>query len=65
MHHMQDPQGPNGPVAYSEVFAGRFDHKRLTAWLEANSESREPYADRTIYMPAQPGTHGPHRDAWL
>ena len=48
MHHMQDPHGPNGPVAYSEVFAGRFDHKRLTAWLEASSESREPYADRTI-----------------
>ena len=50
MHHMQNPHGPNGPVAYSEVFAGRFDHKRLTAWLEANSESREPYADRTIYI---------------
>jgi hypothetical protein len=46
MHHMQNPHGPNGPVAYSEVFAGRFDHKRLTAWLEANSESREKYADR-------------------
>ena len=50
MHHMQNPHGPNGPVAYSEVFAGRFDHKRLTGWLEANSESREPYADRTIYI---------------
>ena len=50
MHHMQNPHGPNGAVAYSEVFAGRFDHKRLTAWLEANSESREPYADRTIYI---------------
>jgi hypothetical protein len=50
MHHMQNPHGPNGPVAYSEVFAGRFDHKLLTAWLEANSESREPYADRTIYI---------------
>ncbi|HEY3990835.1 MAG TPA: hypothetical protein VGM02_16165 [Acidobacteriaceae bacterium] len=49
MHHMQNPRGPNGPVAYSEVFAGRFDHKRLTAWLEANSSSREQYADRTIY----------------
>jgi hypothetical protein len=50
MHHMQNPHGPNGPVAYSEVFAGRFDHKRLTGWLETNSESREPYADRTIYI---------------
>jgi hypothetical protein len=49
MHHMQNPRGPNGPVAYSEVFAGHFDHKRLTAWLEATSKAREQYADRTIY----------------
>src|ERR1700761_1167509 len=49
IHHMQDPHGPNGPAAYSEVFAGHFDHKRVTAWLEANSKSREQYADRTIY----------------
>src|ERR1700742_1066980 len=25
MHHMADPRGPNGPVAYSEVLAGHFD----------------------------------------
>jgi hypothetical protein len=49
IHHMQNPRGPNGPVAYSEVFAGHFDHKRLTTWLETSSESREQYADRTIY----------------
>jgi hypothetical protein len=54
MHHMEDPKGPNGPVAYSEVFAGKFDHKRVTAWLEASSKSREQYADRTIYsIPSQ------------
>src|SRR6201996_3481076 len=54
MHHMQDPHGPNGPVAYSEVFAGHFDHKRLTAWLEGASNAREQYADRTIYsLPSQ------------
>lgn len=54
MHHMQDPKGPNGPVAYSEVFAGKFDHQRVVAWLEANSKSREQYADRTIYnIPSQ------------
>jgi hypothetical protein len=46
---MQDPRGPNGPAAYSEVFNGRFDHKRVTAWLDASSKSREQYADRTIY----------------
>jgi hypothetical protein len=49
IHHMQNPRGPNGPVAYSEVFAGHFDHKRLTTWLETSSEAREQYADRTIY----------------
>jgi hypothetical protein len=49
IHHMQDPRGPNGPAAYSEVFNGRFDHKRVTAWLDASSKSREQYADRTIY----------------
>lgn len=54
MHHMEDPKGPNGPVAYSEVFAGKFDNKRLTAWLAANCKSREQYADRTIYsIPSQ------------
>lgn len=49
LHHMPDARGPNGPVAYSEVFAGHFDHKRVTAWLEANAKSREEYAERTIY----------------
>jgi hypothetical protein len=55
LHHMPDPHGPNGPVAYSEVFAGHFDHKRMTAWLEANSKSRDQYADRTIYNLASQG----------
>jgi hypothetical protein len=55
LHHMQDPRGPNGPVAYSEVFAGHFDHKRMTAWLDANSKSRDQYADRTIYNLASQG----------
>jgi hypothetical protein len=49
IHHMQDPHGPNGPAAYSEVFSGRFDCKRVTAWLQASSKTREQYADRTIY----------------
>src|SRR5665213_1489548 len=25
LHRMDDPNGPNGPVGYSEVFEGRFD----------------------------------------
>jgi hypothetical protein len=55
LHHMPDPNGPNGAVAYSEVFAGRFDGKRVTAWLEANSTSREEYANRVIYNIASQG----------
>jgi hypothetical protein len=54
LHRMQNPRGPNGPVAYSEVLAGRFDHRRVTAWLEAHAAARESYADRTIYaLPSQ------------
>jgi hypothetical protein len=30
---MDDPNGPNGPVAYSEVFEGRFDGARLARYL--------------------------------
>ncbi len=55
LHRMADPRGPNGPVAYSEVFSGRFDHQRLTTWLAANSTSREQYAGRTIYNIASQG----------
>jgi hypothetical protein len=29
LHRMDDPNGPNGSVAYSEVFEGRFDGVRL------------------------------------
>jgi hypothetical protein len=55
LHLMPDPRGPNGPVAYSEVFAGRFDRKRISRWLDANSTSREDYADHTIYAIANQG----------
>jgi hypothetical protein len=33
LHRMDDPNGPNGPVAYSEVFEGRFDGARLARYL--------------------------------
>lgn len=49
LHRMPDPNGPNGPVAYSEVMEGRFDAKRLTAWFEANATAHESYANHTIY----------------
>ncbi len=49
LHRMPDPNGPNGPVAYSIVLVGKLNGKRLNAWLAAHSESREVYAARTIY----------------
>jgi hypothetical protein len=49
LHRMPDPNGPNGPVAYSEVFVGRFDGVRLAAYLHSIASSEESYTDRTIY----------------
>ena len=49
LHRMADPRGPNGPVAYSEVFSGRFDAGRLASYLASVSINREDYAGHTIY----------------
>jgi len=49
MHRMPDSAGPNGPVAYSEVFVGHFDGRRLKRYLEGLSTSQESYAGHTIY----------------
>lgn len=49
MHRMPDPNGPNGPVAYSIVLVGKLTGKRLNAWLAAHAESNEVYATKTIY----------------
>jgi hypothetical protein len=49
LHRMDDPNGPNGPVAYSEVFEGRFDGARLADYLKSIAVSEEDYADHTIY----------------
>jgi hypothetical protein len=49
LHRMTDPNGPNGPVAYSMVLVGKITGKRLNAWLEAHAASREIYAGYTIY----------------
>jgi hypothetical protein len=49
IHRMPDPTGPNGAVAYSEVFVGRFDGVRLAHWLAAQSADTERYADHDIY----------------
>jgi hypothetical protein len=48
-HRMPDSTGPNGPVAFSEVFIGRFDGVRLGQYLQSIASAQEPYAGRTIY----------------
>ncbi len=49
LHRSADPLGPNGPVAYSEVFSGHFDAGRLTRYLGSAAASQESYAGHTIY----------------
>jgi hypothetical protein len=49
LHRMPDPNGPNGPVAYSLVLVGKLTGKRLNDWLDAHAAARETYAGHTIY----------------
>ena len=49
LHRMDDPKGPNGPVAYSEVFEGRFDGARLARYLAGIASSQEDYEGHAIY----------------
>jgi hypothetical protein len=49
LHRMPDPNGPNGAVAYSEVFTGRFDGQRLASYLASIATEQENYAGRIIY----------------
>ncbi|MDE1155030.1 MAG: hypothetical protein PW735_04790 [Acidobacteriaceae bacterium] len=49
LHRMADPNGPNGPVAYSEVFTGSFDGAKLDSYLQSIATAHESYADHTIY----------------
>jgi len=49
LNRMDDPRGPNGPVAYSMVLVGRFTGNQLNQWLAAHAVSRETYAGHTIY----------------
>jgi hypothetical protein len=54
MHHMANPLGPNGLVAFSEVFLGHIDGQRLTAYLGSIAAQTEEYAGHTIYdIPSQ------------
>jgi hypothetical protein len=49
LHRMDNPNGPNGPVGYSEVFEGRFDGERLARYLATIATSQESYAGHTIF----------------
>src|SRR6201994_750838 len=49
LHRMDNPNGPNGPVGYSEVFEGRFDGERLSSYLATIATAKENYAGHDIY----------------
>lgn len=49
LHRMDDPNGPNGPVAYSEVFEGRFDGTKLANYLASIATEKESYAGHDIF----------------
>lgn len=49
LHRMPDPNGPNGPVAYSMVLTGKLTGRKLNTWLDAHAVGRELYAGHTIF----------------
>lgn len=49
LERMPDPHGPNGPVAFSEVFEGHFDGRRLASYLQSVTATTDTYAGHTIY----------------
>src|SRR6202789_2835104 len=49
LHRMDNPNGPNGPVGYSEVFEGRFDGQRLALYLATIATAKETYAGHDIF----------------
>src|SRR5579871_2160445 len=49
LHRMPDPNGPNGPVAYSMVLVGKLTGAKLNRWLEGHATGRETYVGHTIY----------------
>jgi hypothetical protein len=57
LHRMDNPNGPNGPVAYSEVFEGRFDGARVATYLGSIASSQETYAGHTIFTVPVEGRH--------
>jgi hypothetical protein len=54
LHRMSNPLGPNGPFAFSEVFSGHVDAKRVSRYLASIAAGTEEYAGHTIYdIPSQ------------
>ncbi len=49
LYRLADPNGPNGPTAFSLIFQCRFDRTRLARYLASISTAQESYANRTIY----------------
>ncbi len=49
LHRMSNPLGPNGPVAYSSVFVGKFDRTRLANYLDSVAQSKDRYDGHDIY----------------
>jgi hypothetical protein len=49
LHRMADPSGPNGPVAFSEVFVGHFDGRKFESWLGSIATGQDVYAGHRIY----------------
>jgi len=49
LHRMENPNGPNGPVAYSMVLEGKLTGPKLRTWLETHAAQRESYGGKTIY----------------
>ncbi len=52
---LPDATGPNGGLAFSEVFAGHFDPQRLARYLTGIAASTDIYASHTIYNVASDG----------
>jgi hypothetical protein len=49
VHRMPAPGGPNGALAFSEVYIGHFDGHKLASYLASIATAQETYAGHTIY----------------
>lgn len=57
VERMPNPNGPNGAFAFSEVFVGKMNERRMRAYLGSIAQSKDSYDGRTIYrIPSQQRT---------